>query len=284
MISDYLEIDDKRKVASWIELLSLISNDDYSRNDLLAKLGQENSYDETANDDVFSIIQQRIENYGETSPISIDDEILKSGSWENNLIYAFCLISEVIDYRTLSSDSDSAEKMFELLSLSILKEYINTTEGINLGHPNDNFKENLTNFSEQSKRTFVETINGGLPNPFLKNKNDNGVDNIVWKSLDLRNNQLLILNQATIGNFYSKKKKINLGSWQKIITFNSEECVLCLTFPKYIEKQEVIDSESYQYGLMFDRGRLVHFSLEESDLKTRIYDFCKRMIGTYLDI
>ncbi len=204
MISDYLEISDKYKIASWIELFSLLSENSFSKNDLLIKLGQENSYDEIINNDVFDILEDRIKNYGTDSPLKINDEIISNGNWENNLYYTFYLILDLIDYSTLRESRLHPEKLFELLSLEILKHYINTKDGINLGHPNNSFKENLKKFELESKRIFVETINGNIQNPNLRNKNDNGVDNIIWKSLDTRGNQLLIFNQATIGINYSR--------------------------------------------------------------------------------
>jgi hypothetical protein len=278
---DYLNIQENNSaIADWVELYIVLNKISFSKGDLNSLLSQvDETCDENKSNSIFNYIKERIEDYGTNCPLKVEEErIIFKEDYSDYRIYLFCLILSVVDYEDLNSITEKPQKIFEKLSCELIKEYIHTEEGMVIGHPNGNFKESIDLFIEKTKRRKIGD------NYYLKDKNDAGVDSLIWKSLDNRGNQIVIFNQATISKDYTNKQDILIEMWQTFFDFSNKEIIVTLSNPRFIDDLRSLNENSKRYGLIFDRGKIVRGIIQDEEILKEIETYCKNISEKFLTI
>lgn len=280
----YLEdITNIHKIADWIELYVLLTENSLSKVDISNILEQRDGFDgmieeeseveelkyETKVNDILRELRNRQKKYGINPPYKIENFsiVIPLLKWDERIDYTTNLILNI----TTLNPGETITKHFENLSKEAVKNYITGCFSDVVGAPNNLNGNNLI----QDLCIKTGEKKGNLPP--TKNFKDGGVDVVLWVPFeDNRTNKIIIFVQSAAGKNWHTKKPICKKTWQEMINF-SVYPIESIALPFIISD----DDWSYvanTYGLLFDRIRLYLLLKNNSlpqELQENLIKYCQ---------
>jgi len=269
-----LEDDSLDIVADWIELTLILNEDniEFISKAALSRLveAQGRTPDEAYISDIFQVLNNRQSRYAKNFFKIEGNSVQRTFQGELPVEYIFCLLLSLYGAR----GGESKAKLFERLACCAINKYME--QAYVFGWPydatdDDNFNSRIETATVNMARRIGERF-GTPPEPYYK---DAGVDVVAWKPFfDNRSGQLILLVQCAAGHNLWDKKQIPVRRWNQYIHFSTAPN-LGFAFPKAVTTENVWHDKSCDYGLLFDRIRIINLlngGLDEPDLKRELSD------------
>jgi len=269
-----LEDDSLDRVADWIELTLVLNEDgtEFISKGSLSRLveAQGRTPDEAYLSDIFQVLNNRQNRYIERYFEVKENSIQRALQGEPPVEYVFCLLLSLYGAR----GGGIKTKLFERLACCAINKHMEQAyvfgwpyDAVDEGNYNSRIEAATKNMANRIGERFVKP-----PEPYYK---DAGIDVVAWKPfIDNRSGQLILLVQCAAGHNLWDKKQIPAKRWNQYIHFSTDPN-LGFAFPKALTAEDVWHNNSCDYGLLFDRIRIVNLlndGLIETGLKKELSD------------
>ena len=263
-------------IPDWIELYILL-NGAISRDDILWEF---DNLDEKQVDNIFFILDKRLSFYS-FKLYSLELGIIKSNpdlSEKQKVFYLFSLILAIYGNWF---ESQIAWKLFERLSNEAFRLYL-WWKSIVFGFP-DWTTQNLSSKIDNLANEINESR--WIQNP-LSTAKDDKLDIVTIREIDSRRNKLIMLSQCAAGHDWKTKlTQLSLHKWQQYINFWVQP-LRWFSCVEFIDDEEVFYDKWLEWGILFDRSRIMNFltqliDLEDNELEADIRDWITRAAWEY---
>lgn len=272
-------------VADWIELTLIYDGDDsefISKSELSRVVeAQGRTPDEAYISDVFEILNHRqrlyVNNYFQIDGNSVQ----RIFQGEPPVEYIFCLLLSLYG----AGGGGPKTKLFERLACCAINKYMK--KAYVFGWPYDAVDDN--NFNSRIEAITVQMadrLNERYNSPPEPRYKDAGVDVVAWEPFtDKRSGQLVLLVQCAAGHDRWNKTQIPIRRWNQYIHFATDPST-GFAFPKAMTSTSDWHNKSCDYGLLFDRIRIINLlsdGLDEQDLTRDLNSFLEQELTSQFE-
>jgi hypothetical protein len=268
------------RIADWVELYMLATNDAISKSKIISILQKDGiNVEEEDIDSVISELERRLMLYGKIKPFQvIGNNIKPKLNWKKFPEFMLCLYYSTYGVGRLSKGAkrDMGTKLFEDITKSYLEKHLQSF-GYAFGFPSKlPFSDQLNDFARKINEKRHED-----PNPHDK---DRDVDLIVCKQFDeIRDNCILLFVQCAAGKNWDEKKAVPIESYRRYFSFSLKATISSLALT------QIVDISNWRnacddYGIIIDRARLFRLftnnpNIIPKSLNKKIIEWCESKLS-----
>jgi hypothetical protein len=265
MLPPPFPITDEMRLADWLELSALISDDaNSSIGDLERVLRREEVADEEDIDleDKYSTVIDELEKRSAAAPeaypfVINETRVEFRGTIDQKLPYIFCLLLSYIDWEERGDEKSSPEQTFEELSCVAVREYTGG-EVVRFAAPRNDLPAEF----DEAVEELCELINEGegYGERDFRAGQDKKLDVVAWKSFpDQMYSKLVVFGQCASGkNWLRKAYELDPVQFCRMYMreLPSSRLIRSLFIPHRITDALWFEVQSGLRGLLFERCRI----------------------------
>lgn len=266
------------KLADWLELLAILSDDgNSSAGDLhreLKRLAGGGNLEELVGQ-VFSELQSRLTGAPNAYPFTLTGTLLtRRGGWEEFVPYVFCLLMSFCRNEIRKGKKkERSEMLFEKLSCEAARKYLGGN-ALRFGSPRDEMPKAFREAVNELCRRIKE--GQGCQAKPTRNKKDDGLDVVAWKPFpDGLPGKVILFGQCATGDDWPGKMYECAGFSKIWVERPGPSEILRSVFIPYRVERDLWDDHVVKANVLFDRCRIADLFSEKEPLEDLVNE-CKR--------